>query len=80
MRKIKREVCMTTVQVLEYKDGGVVEKGRVTLEGEPNAAKIKREVNKRYKDDNVFVGKIETANEVYEMDAETFMRNATKVD
>lgn len=76
MRRIKREITYSKVQALESKGGNVSDLGVLTLIGEPNIFKIKKELAKRYPDRNVFYGSIKTETKTFTMSVDEFMQHA----
>lgn len=78
MRKIVRKVFITTVDVLRSENGNVDKAGELVIEGAYDIKKVKKEMNKKFPNDNVFIGSYETKNKVYSMDVKTFMEHAVE--
>lgn len=78
MRLIKRQYTVTDYQVLESTKDGVKELSHIIMEGEADVQKVRKEILKRFPDNNAFVGEMNTTTAVYSMTAEKFLELAEK--
>lgn len=78
MRKVVREEQISTVQVMEYKQGKVELVGELKIPGFVVESKASRLIKKQYPNRNVFCGEIRVDTYRYEMGADKFRELATK--